>query len=286
MLPPPNSVKGIRSFLGHAGFYRRFIKDFSSIARPLTQLLEKDRPSLFSDDCLVAFETLKKKLINAPIMTPLNLSNSSAMQVTSTSRELVKGLTFQERKKFFADIKHYFWEDPYLFCVCADQRVRRCVHGKEAHEILRQCHEGPTGGHHGANYTARKVFEAGFFWPTVFKRDSCQRSGSISKRDEMPQTSIQVCEIFDVWGIDFVGPFPPSCGNQYILVAVDCMSKWVEAQALPTNDARVVIRFLKRLFTRFGTPKALISDRGTHFCNSQMEKTLKRYVCNHKLSTP
>ncbi|KAI3821731.1 hypothetical protein L1987_09303 [Smallanthus sonchifolius] len=102
----------------------------------------------------------------------------------------------------------------------------------------------------------------------------------------MPQTSIQVCEIFDVWGIDFVGPFPPSRENQYILVAVNHVSKWVEAQALPTNDARVVIRFLKRLFTWFGTPKALISDRGTHFCNSQLEKTLKRYGCTHKLSTP
>nr|GEV71374.1 DNA-directed DNA polymerase [Tanacetum cinerariifolium] len=80
-------------------------------------------------------------------------------------------------------------------------------------------------------------------------------------QDEMPQNSIQVCEIFDVWGIDFMGPFPSSKGNKYILVAVDYLSKWVEAKALPTNDARVVVKFLKSLFSQFGTPKAIISDR-------------------------
>ncbi|GJV99118.1 reverse transcriptase domain-containing protein [Tanacetum coccineum] len=75
----------------------------------------------------------------------------------------------------------------------------------------------------------------------------------------MPQNSIQVCEIFDVWGIDFMGPFPSSKGNKYILVAVDYLSKWVEAKALPTNDARVVCKFLKSLFARFGAPQAIIS---------------------------
>ncbi|KAI3813981.1 hypothetical protein L1987_18719 [Smallanthus sonchifolius] len=101
----------------------------------------------------------------------------------------------------------------------------------------------------------------------------------------MPQNNIQICEIFDVWGIDFMGPFPASRGNRYILVAVDYVSKWAEAQALPTNDARVVVQFLKKLFSRFGAPKALISDRGTHFCNSQLEKALSRYGVNHRFST-
>nr|GEW39558.1 reverse transcriptase domain-containing protein [Tanacetum cinerariifolium] len=81
-----------------------------------------------------------------------------------------------------------------------------------------------------------------------------KRQGKISQRDEMPQNSIQVCEIFNVWGIDFMGPFSSSRGNKYILIAVDYLSKWVEAKALPTNDARVVCKFLKYLFSRFGTP--------------------------------
>ncbi|GJR61659.1 reverse transcriptase domain-containing protein [Tanacetum coccineum] len=108
----------------------------------------------------------------------------------------------------------------------------------------------------------------------------------ILNRDEMPQNAIQVCEIFDLWGIDFMGPFPSSRGNKYILVAVDYLSKWVEAKALPTNDARVVCKFLKSLFARFGTPRAIISDRGTHFCNDQFAKVMAKYGVTHRLSTP
>ncbi|GKB16421.1 reverse transcriptase domain-containing protein [Tanacetum coccineum] len=105
-------------------------------------------------------------------------------------------------------------------------------------------HAGNFIGHHGANYTAKKVFDFNFYWPTIYRDahdlvtrcDAYQRQGQLSQRDEMPQNAIQVCEIFDVWGIDFMGPFPSSRGNKYILIAVDYLSKWVEAKALPTND--------------------------------------------------
>ncbi|GJT09424.1 reverse transcriptase domain-containing protein [Tanacetum coccineum] len=145
-------------------------------------------------------------------------------------------------KKFFKDVKHYFWDDPYLFRICADQVIRRCVYGQKAIDILTACHNGPTGGHHGANYTTKKVFDSGFYWPMIYQDahdlvtrcDACQRQGKISQRDEMPQNPIQVCEIFDKWGIDFMGPFPSSRGN----------------------------KFLKSLFASFGTPHAIISDRG------------------------
>ncbi|GJT71997.1 reverse transcriptase domain-containing protein [Tanacetum coccineum] len=207
---------------------------------------------------------------------------------------LIKGMSTQQKRKFFKDIKHYFWDDPYRFRTCADQIIRRCVFGQEALAILKACHEGPTGGHHSANITARKVFDVGFFWPTIYKDayelikscDACQRQGKISQRDEMPQNAIQVCEIFDVWGIDFMGPFPSSRGNKYILVAVDYLSKWVEAKALPTNDARVVVKFLKSLFSRFGAPRAIISDRGTHFCNDKFARVMSKYGVTHRLSTP
>ncbi|GJX11407.1 reverse transcriptase domain-containing protein [Tanacetum coccineum] len=206
---------------------------------------------------------------------------------------IVKGMSSQQKKKFFKDVKHYFWDDPYLFRICADQVIRRCVYGQEAVDILTACHNGPTRGHHGANYTAKKVFDSGFYWPTIYRDahdlvtrcDACQRQGKISQRDEMPQNAIQVCEIFDIWGIDFMGPFPSSRGNKYILVAVDYLSKWVEAKALPTNDARVVCKFLKSLFARFGTPRAIISDRGTHFCNDQFAKVMLKYGVTHRLST-
>ncbi|GKC51393.1 reverse transcriptase domain-containing protein [Tanacetum coccineum] len=202
-------------------------------------------------------------------------------------------MSSQQKNKFFKDVKHYFWDDPFLFKICADQVIRRCVSGQEAFDILKACHSGPTGGHYGANYTAKKIFDSGFYWPTIYKDahdfvtrcDICQRQGKISQRDEMPQNSIQVCEIFDIWGIDFMGPFPSSRGNKYILVAVDYLSKWVEAKALPTNDARVVCKFLKTLFSRFGAPRAIISDRGTHFCNDQFAKVMLKYGVTHRLST-
>ena len=102
----------------------------------------------------------------------------------------------------------------------------------------------------------------------------------------MPQTPILVCEIFDIWGIDFMGPFPSSFSNLYILLAVDYVSKWVKAKACRTNDAAVVATFVKtHIFVRFGTPKAIISDRGTHFCNRVMEALFKKYGVTHRTST-
>nr|GEY42755.1 reverse transcriptase domain-containing protein [Tanacetum cinerariifolium] len=170
---------------------------------------------------------------------------------------IFKGMTSQQKQKFFKDARHYFWDDPYLFRTCADQIIRRCVAGKEAIDILNACHSGPTGGHYGANYTAKKVFNSGFYWPSIYKDafelvkhcDSCQRQSKISQKDEMPQNFIQICEIFDVWGIDFMGPFSSSKGNKYILVVVDYF------------------------------------DRGTHFCNDQFSRVMAKYGVTHRLST-
>ena len=170
--------------------------------------------------------------------------------------------------------------------------IRRCVPYDETPSILKHCHAGPAGGHLGADRTARKVFDSGFYWPDVYKDsfdyvkacDQCQRTGNISNRDEMPQNNNIVCEIFDVWGIDFMGPFPPFNGLKYILVAVDYVSKWAEAVALPTNDARTVGKFLVKLFSRFGTPRAIISDRGTHF-QGQFDRVCHRFGVTHRLST-
>ncbi|XP_070015045.1 uncharacterized protein [Nicotiana sylvestris] len=110
---------------------------------------------------------------------------------------------------------------------------------------------------------------------------------NVNKLYEMPMNPIQEVEVFDVWGIDFMGPFISSFANKYILVVVDYVSKWVEAEALPTNDARVVVGFLKKnIFTHFGTPRAIISDGGTHFCNRAFEKLLAKYDVRHKVATP
>ncbi|XP_070056556.1 uncharacterized protein [Nicotiana tomentosiformis] len=126
-------------------------------------------------------------------------------------------------------------------------------------EILEACHSSPYGGHHGGARTTIKVLSYGFYWPTLYKDvsnlvkrcDECQRASGISKKTEMPLTTILEIDIFDVWGIDFMSPFVSSCGNTYILVAVDYVSKWVEVVAFPNNEARSVVAFLKKnIFTR------------------------------------
>ncbi|GKB82298.1 reverse transcriptase domain-containing protein [Tanacetum coccineum] len=112
---------------------------------------------------------------------------------------IVKGMSSQQNKKFVKDVKHYFWDDPYLFRIGANQVIRRRIYGQEAVDILTACHNGPTRGHHGAKHTAKKVFDFGFYWPTIYRDahdlvtrcDACQRQGEIFQKDEMPQNAIQ-----------------------------------------------------------------------------------------------
>ncbi|GKA32603.1 reverse transcriptase domain-containing protein [Tanacetum coccineum] len=193
--------------------------------------------------------------------------------------------TPEKRRRFFSQVKNYFWDEPYVFKLCPNNVMRRCIVGNEILEILAHCHSGPTRGHHSASITGRKVYELGFFWPSIFKYvkdyvmicDTCQRFGNIPSRSEMPRNNIQVCDVFCIWGLDSTGPFPNSKGNKYILVAVDFVSKWVEAQALPTNDARVVIKFLRRLFARFGVPKGVtgLSNRVVMSTQEYMKKVVE-----------
>ena len=103
----------------------------------------------------------------------------------------------------------------------------------------------------------------------------------------MPLNNILVFELFDVWGIDFMGPFPSSYSNKFILIVVDYVSKWVEAVALSTNDARVIVNFLgKNIFFQFGTSRAIINDGGKHFCNRQFEALLTKYGVTYNVATP
>ncbi|KAH9726990.1 hypothetical protein KPL70_008483 [Citrus sinensis] len=210
------------------------------------------------------------------------------------TRTLPSDLTRAQKDKIKSDAKYYVWDDPYLWKHCSDQVIRRCVSEFEIPSILQFCHSYACGGHFGPKRTASKVLECGLFWPTLFRDsymfckscESCQKTGNLSHRYQMPLTLILVCEIFDVWGIDFMGPFPSSFGNSYILLAVDYVSKWVEAKATRTDNAKVVVDFVKsNIFARFGVPRAMISDRGTHFCNRVVEALFKRYHVTHRVST-
>nr|GEV70089.1 DNA-directed DNA polymerase [Tanacetum cinerariifolium] len=188
---------------GHVGFYLRFIKDFSKIARPMTRLLEKDTPFIFSKECVEAFQTLKRKLTEAPILIAPD------------------------------------WDMPFeLMCGASDFAIG-AVLGQHQDKHFMPIH-----------YASKTMTEAESNYTTTEK------------------------EMLAV------------VGNKYILVAVDYLSKWLEAKALPTNDARVVCKFLKNLFAQFGTPRAIISDRGTHFCNDQFAKVMQKFGVTHRLATP
>ena len=443
-LAPPTTVKGIRSFLGHAGFYRRFIKDFSKIARPLCRLLEKDTRFNFDDSCKAAFEEIKTKLVQAPIMAApewdqgfeimcdasdfsmgavlrqrkekifmtiyyaSRIFNEAQENYSTTEKEMLavvfacekfrqyilgshviihtnhaaikylmskkeakprlirwvlllqefdleikdkKGcdnviadhlsrverstaeeekiiltenfpdeqlfkvsfqlpwyadivnylacgvvpleFNYQQKRKLRTDSRYYIWDDPLLFKRGADMIIRRCVPENEQSKIMNECHASPYGGHFSGERTAHKILQSGFYWPTIFRDcaewvklcDRCQKIGNISSGNKMPLRGIMVMQLFDVWGIDFMGPFPPSFGNLYILLAVDYVSKWVEAVACPRNDANSVVSFLqKNILSRFGTPRTIISDGGSHFANKIFAKLMSRYGIKHVMS--
>ena len=124
-------------------------------------------------------------------------------------------------------------DDPYLYKSCADGLIRRCVTEVEMLSVLEACHSSPVGGHHSGIQTTHKIFQCGYYWPTIHEDDHdfakacdrCQRYGGISRKLELSLNPILVIELFDVWGIDFMGPFFCSYGMKYILVEVDYVSK-------------------------------------------------------------
>ena len=169
------------------------------------------------------------------------------------------------------------------------------MHEGEQQGILGHCHENECGGHFASQKTAMKVLQSGFYWPSFFKDahsmcrecDKCQRLGKISCCHMMHLNPILVVDLFDVWGIDFIGPFPSSFGYVYILVGVDYVSKWIEVVPCRAADHKVVLKFLKEnIFSRFVVPKAIISDGGSHFCNKPFENLLDKYGVKHKVATP
>ncbi|RVW79468.1 Transposon Ty3-G Gag-Pol polyprotein [Vitis vinifera] len=382
-LPSPTTIKGVRQFLGHAGFYRRFIKGFSSLSKPLCELLAKDAKFIRDERCQNSFDQLKKILTTTPIVRAPNWQlpfemmcdasdfaigavlgqredgkpyviyyasktlNEAQRNYTTTEKELLAvqdakarlirwilllqefDLQIKDKKgmeNVVADhlsrlvithnshslpINDDFPEESLMFLVktpwyahianylvtgeIPNQIIRKCVPEDEQQGILSHCHENACGGHFASQKTAMKVLQSGFTWPSLFKDthilcrscDKCQRLGKLTKRNQMPMNPILIVELFDVWDIDFMGPFPMSFGNSYILVGVDYVSKWVEAIPCKQNDHRVVLKFLKEnIFSRFGVPKAIISDGGAHFCNKPFEALLSKYGVKHKVATP
>ncbi|GJY03595.1 hypothetical protein Tco_0369535 [Tanacetum coccineum] len=153
---------------------------FCSKSLMLSSVIKKGAENLAADHLSRLENPHQDKLENKEIMEtfPLETLGSVSLRGDSTpwfadfanyhvGNFVIKGMSSQQKNKFFKDVKHYFWDDPFLFKICADQVIRRCVLGQEAIDILKACHSGPTEGHYGANYTAKKVFDSGFYWLTI-----------------------------------------------------------------------------------------------------------------------
>ncbi|RVW33432.1 Transposon Tf2-12 polyprotein [Vitis vinifera] len=413
-LPPPTNVKGIRQFLGHAGFYRRFIKDFSKISKPLCELLVKDAKFVWDEKCQRSFEELKQFLTTAPIVRAPNWKlpfevmcdssdlamgavlgqredgkpyviyyasrtlNEAQKNYTTTEKELLavvfaldkfraylvgssivvftdhsalkylltkqdakarlirwilllqefnlqirdkKGVenvvadhlsrlviahdshglpinddfpeesliewSAQDKRHFLAKIHAYYWEEPFLFKYCADQIIRKCVpESKSNREFSSHCHDSACGGHFASQKTAMKVIQSGFWWPSLFKDahsmckacDRCQRLGKLTRRNMMPLNPILIVDIFDVWGIDFMGPFPMSFGHSYILVGVDYVSKWVEAIPCRSNDHKVTLLAKYGVKHKVATPYHPQTSGQVELANREIKNILMKVV--------
>nr|GEW15057.1 DNA-directed DNA polymerase [Tanacetum cinerariifolium] len=289
-LPYPTTVKGVRSFLGHVSFYRRFIQDFSKIARPMTHLLEKETLFVLAKDCIDAFVTLKKKLTEAPILVVPDWNLLFELMCDASDFAIEKEMlavvyAFEKFRPYLVLSKSIVYTDhsalKYLLNKQdAKPRLIRWVLLLQEFDIIIRDKKGTENLAVGHLSRLKNPHKDEFENKDMNENFPFETLGKISSRNT-PCFS----DFANFHGIDFMGPFPSSRGNRYILVAVDYLSRWVEAKALLTNDARVVVMFLKSLFARFETPRAIISDRGTYFCNDKFAKVMSKYGVTHRLST-
>ncbi|GJR69557.1 hypothetical protein Tco_0015622 [Tanacetum coccineum] len=170
---------------------------------------------------------------------------------------VIKGMSSQQKRKFFKDVKHYFWDDPFLFKICADQVIRRCVHGKEAFDILEACHNGPLGGQTCANPPAKK------------ERSFDARQGKFSQRDEMGHKipSKFVTDIsLNVWG-DFElhgAPDPVFKREQIYTRGHRLLVKMDSAPAQSISDRDTLFAQLQRSHAKYGVTSSSLQSRITH----------------------
>ncbi|RVW18356.1 Retrovirus-related Pol polyprotein from transposon 17.6 [Vitis vinifera] len=296
-LPSPTTVKRVRQFFGHVGFYRSDIamgvvlgqredgKPYV-IYNASKTLNEAQRNYITTEKELLAvvftLEKIHAYLVGSFIVV---FTDHSALKYLLTKQDakarLIRWILLLQ--EFTLQIK----DKKGVENVVADHLPRLAIahnsHGLPinddfSEESLVLLEDTPWYAHI-ANYLVTGEVPNQIIRKCVLNKSN--RGSSV--------VAMSACgvDLFDVWGIDFMGPFPMTFDNSYILVGVDYVSKWVEAILCKHNDHRVVLKFLKEnIFSRFGVPKAIINDGGTHFCNKPFETLLAKYGVKHKVATP
>ncbi|KAL3682257.1 hypothetical protein R1sor_000279 [Riccia sorocarpa] len=263
---PPETVRELRRFLGYTGYYRRFIFRYAIITRPLTDLLQ--------------------------------FSWRSQMEHYLTTGNVPRSLHPSKAKAFQLNALPFMMIDAQLFRMEADHILRRCVSHEEIPIVLKACHCDKAGGHFSSELTARKIYLAGYWWPSVHKDaenyckrcDACQRQGRPKSRYTALLSPLFTRRPFQKWGIDYIGEIHPPTrhtGHRYIIVATDYVTKWVEARSFPRATGAATIKFLQEnIISRFGVPLTIITDNGRHFLNEAMAEVTGAYGIQHRFSTP
>ena len=239
-----------------------------------------------------------------------NLPDADLFEVDVLFPEYMEIFTYLETNQMPAgysplQIQTLIWRSaPYsliggvLYNLDKDAVLRRCVNPSKVQAILEGCHSDPVGGHFFGEATARKALLAGYWWPSLFKDaheftrrcDPCQRVGKPTPTMAMPLIPLLALAPFEKWGLDFVGPIAPPTRygrKRYILVATDYATKWADAAATKTDDAATMAKFLyENIISRYGCPKELVSDRGTHFLNKTIAELTTRFLIKHRKTSP
>lgn len=185
-----------------------------------------------------------------------------------------------------------------LYKLGPDEILRRCVVEHERPFILAEAHGGVAGGNYAGKATAQKILRAGFWWPTLHKDakgycqncDVCQRVGKPNRRDEMPLKLQVTLQAFYKWAVDFVGLINPPAkrsGARYIITATEYLTRWAEAKPVKDCSSATAAQFLfENVVTRFGCPRVLMSDKGSHFINQTIAGLTEEFKISHHKSTP